>query len=43
MTKADSIRGRCVDEFMKGLLMLFESGNHLDVKLRTIDHEYDVH
>ena len=32
MAKADSIRGRCVDEFMKGLLMLFESGNHPDVK-----------
>jgi hypothetical protein len=43
MAKADSIRGRCVDEFMKGLLMLFESGNHSNVKVRTTNREYDVH
>ena len=42
MAKADSIRGRCVNEFMKGLLMLLESGNHSDVKVRTINREYDV-
>jgi len=43
MAKADSIHGRCINEFMKGLLTLFKSGNYSDVKVCTIDHEYDVY
>ena len=43
MAKVDSIRERYVDEFIKGLLILFESGNYSDIKVRTINYKYNIY
>ena len=43
IVKANSIHRRYIDEFIKGLFILFESGNYLDIKIRIINYKYNIY
>ena len=43
MAKVDSIRVRYIDEFIKGLLILFDLGNYSNIKVRITNRKYNVY